>query len=75
VVQLIAYSPDGLALVSAALNQSIRLWEAQTGQCLKTVQSGNLLRALRTYSWVSAVAFSSDGSLLASSGIDQVVGL
>jgi WD40 repeat protein len=38
-VSSVAFSPDGTTLASASLNGSIKLWNAQTGECLKTLRS------------------------------------
>jgi len=33
-----AFSPDGTRLVSASSDQTLKLWDAASGQCLKTLQ-------------------------------------
>ncbi|MFW5692461.1 MAG: WD40 repeat domain-containing protein [Chloroflexota bacterium] len=59
------YSPDGSVIATAAEDNSVRLWDAATGDTLTTL-SGHTGR-------VVSVAFSPDGSLLASSAADNTV--
>ena len=47
------YSPDGTKIASGSVDKTLKIWNAQTGQCA-TVDSG-----------VSSVAFSPDGSKIA----------
>lgn len=54
-------------LASGSHDQTVRLWNAQTGQCLKTLQGHT--------NWVQVVAFSPDGRLLASGSHDQTIRL
>jgi WD40 repeat protein len=54
-------------LASGGDDQTIRLWEISTGQCLKTLQRQNYQ--------IRSVAFSRDGSLIASGSDDQTIQL
>ncbi|HEY4034344.1 MAG TPA: hypothetical protein VGL94_10310, partial [Ktedonobacteraceae bacterium] len=45
-------------VASGSNDYSIRLWDVSTGECLKVLQGHS--------AWVRSVAFSPDGSLLAS---------
>lgn len=66
-VQALAFSPDGQWLASGSHDQTIRLWNGSTGQCVKT---------LRGHSGpVQALAFSPDGQWLASGSHDQSIRL
>ncbi len=62
-VRSISWSPDGLQLVSGSEDNTLRVWDATTGACLRTV---------KLEPSVSSVAWSPDGTRLAS-GEGQVV--
>src|SRR5262249_50874260 len=62
----VAFSPDGKTLASASWKE-VKLWDAQTGQELLTLQGHT--------SWVKSVAFSPDGKTLATAGDDGTVRL
>ncbi|WP_437534891.1 pentapeptide repeat-containing protein [Sorangium sp. So ce726] len=63
----VAFSLDGTALVSGSSDNSVRLWDARTGELRKTL-SGH-----RTS--VPSIAFSPDGTALASGSSDDSVHL
>src|SRR6266702_5985515 len=66
-VYSIAFSPDGKLLASGGEDQTVRLWDVSSGQCLKILQ-GHTHR-------VRSVAFSPDSDVLASGSEDQTVRL
>ncbi len=51
-----AWSPDGTKIASGSNDNTIKLWNAQTGQCVST---------LRGDKRINCVAFSPDGKILA----------
>ena len=54
-----AFSPDGRLLATASYDETARLWDPATGECLRTLTGHDR--------FVSDVAFSPDGRLLATS--------
>ena len=61
----VAFSPDGARLASASGDQTVKVWDAATGQELRTLKGHT--------SYVSGVAFSPDGARLASASYDKTV--
>ncbi len=68
----VAFSPDGALLATVGWDGTARLWDAATGQAVRTL-TGRTLNG-RTAS-VSGVAFSPDGALLATASGDQTARL
>jgi WD40 repeat protein len=64
----VAFSPDGHRLASASWDNTIRVWNADTGQPLGAPLTGHT-------DVVWSVAFSPDGHRLASASGDQTVRL
>jgi small GTP-binding protein len=62
-----AWSPDGLTLATAAYDNSIRLWNVQTGEQLLTLEGHEDV--------VCAVSWSSDGQTIASGSKDKTIRL
>ena len=63
----VAFSPDGHRLASAGNDQTVRLWDAATGQPIGPLTGHT--------GAVTGVAFSPDGRRLASGSADQTVRL
>ena len=61
------HSPDGHTLVAASQDNSVRLWDAKTGQELRVLKGHADL--------VTSVSFSPDGQVLASASRDHTLKL
>jgi WD40 repeat protein len=66
-VRSAAFSPDGTQLLSASYDQTLKLWDAHTGTCLRTFQGHS--------GGVWSAAFSPDGTQLLSASGDQTLKL
>ena len=62
----VAISPDGLLIASGSTDNTVKLWDSNTGKLIKTFTHKGT---------VSHVAFSPDGKLLASASYDRTVGI
>ena len=60
----LAYSPDGSRLASSGSDGAVRVWSAESGDLLSTIEGSG---------WVLSVAYSPDGNRLATGGIEGAV--
>ncbi|MFZ5818815.1 MAG: AAA family ATPase [Chloroflexota bacterium] len=61
----VAYSPDGKMIASVGARQEVKLWDANSGELIRTLFGADQVS--------SSVAFSPDGNLLAAGYFTQVV--
>src|SRR6266480_52695 len=61
----VAFSHDSARLASASGDNTVKIWDASSGECLQTLEGHR--------GWVSSVAFSHDSARLASASGDNTV--
>ena len=61
----VAYTTDGTKIVSGSADNTIKIWDANTGQCLKTLEGHSEM--------VESVAYSPDGTKIISGSSDKTV--
>ena len=84
-VYSVCFSPDGKQLVSGSLDETVRLWDVETGACVKTLGGHGAEDADDEpeddeygevdSDGVNSVCFSPDGRRLASGSTDRTVRL
>ncbi len=66
-VRSVCFSPDGRLALSGSGDDTLRLWDLQTGECLRTLEG---------HKWsVYSVCFGPDGRLALSGGMDKTIRL
>ncbi len=66
-VSSIDFSPDGKTIVSGGSDKTVHLWNANTGQPIRTF--------IGHTDWVTSVVFSPDSKTIASGGFDNIIRL
>lgn len=64
--QFLGFSPDGKRIISGSHDQTIRVWDAQTGAVIAGPFKGHS-------DWVTSVGFSPDGKHIVSGSDDQTI--
>ncbi len=64
-VESVAISPDGKTIVSGSKDDTIKIWDIQSGECLNTLEGHSSL--------VSSVAISPDGKTIVSGSGDETI--
>ena len=64
-VESVAYSPDGTKIVSGSTDNTIKIWDTNTGECLQTLMGHSKS--------VYSVAYSPDGTKIISGSLDNTV--
>jgi WD40 repeat protein len=66
-INCIAITPNGQMLVSGSEDNTLKLWDLDTGECLATLEGHE--------AGVKSVAFSPDGKMLVSGSADNTIKL
>jgi WD40 repeat protein len=64
-VSSVAYSPNGRYISSGYYNQTIQIWDAETGAAVG--------KPLKGHKWLSSVAYSPDGRHIISGSYDRTI--
>ena len=64
-VQSVSWSPDGKHIVSGSLDNTVRIWNAQSGTCIHTLTGHT--------SGIHSVSWSHDSSMIASGSDDKTI--
>ena len=64
-VSFATFSPDGTKIVSASSDRTIRIWDAESGECLKTLEGHTNI--------VNSAAFSPNGKKIVSASWDSTI--
>ena len=64
-VKSVAFSPDGTQIASGSRDETVRVWDTETGVCRHILEGHHY--------WVSSVAFSPDGAQIASASWDKTI--
>ena len=66
-VYSVSFSPDGTKVASGSRDNTVKLWDVTSGECLQTLEGHSL--------YVNSVSFSPDGTKVASGSSDETVKL
>ena len=63
----VAFSPDNKLIASGSIDQTVRVWNLNTKECIAVLKGHE--------GWIRAVCFSPDGQILASGSHDRTIRL
>lgn len=64
-VRSVVFSPDGKYICSGSYDNTVRLWNTETGETVRTLEGHT--------NWVTSVSFSPDGKYVCSGSYDKTV--
>ena len=67
IVNSVSFSPDGTKVASGSNDNTVKLWDVTSGECLQTLEGHS--------HYVNGVSFSPDGTKVASGSWDKAVKL
>ena len=69
----VAFSPDGMLLASGSHDDSVRIWDSETGTTLEVIQTGDRSGLTGPLSGINSLVFSPDGTRLAIAKVDGTI--
>jgi WD40 repeat protein len=69
-IRAVTFSPDGKTIATGSVDKTIKLWQVETGDLIKTLSDSS-----NSSEYINSVAFNSDGKILVSADEDKTIKL